>query len=315
MTLPSYDELPVTASGGRTAWHLFGDDDNVGMVNLQTAERVVAAAGLVRRGAVFSLNVSFDLFNPSLAAPSRGTARHRVDAVHLPFATGCDDVLDNFYPQANSQWDSLGHASYGPDEFYNGVTEAQIRAGERNTIEHWANRGIVGRAVVLDLTDGASYDPGTNHSFTVEDLEAARVRAGVEYAPGDTLLLHTGYAQWYSQQSAAAKAEMPAKLTTVGIEHSEAMCRYLWNAHPSAIACDTFSVEVWPPSFDPAEAPFGFIHQMLIGGFGIALGELWWLADLAADCKQDGVYECLLVSAPLNVPGGIGSTANALAIK
>ena len=33
-----------------------------------------------------------------------------------------------------------------------------------------------------------------------------------------------------------------------------------------------------------------------------------------ADCARDGVHEFLLTSAPLNTPGGIGSTANALAV-
>jgi hypothetical protein len=47
----------------------------------------------------------------------------------------------------------------------------------------------------------------------------------------------------------------------------------------------------------------------------MALGELWWLSDLAGDCAADGVYEMFLVSAPLNAPGGIGSPANAVAIK
>jgi hypothetical protein len=54
---------------------------------------------------------------------------------------------------------------------------------------------------------------------------------------------------------------------------------------------------------------------MLIGQFGMALGELWWLRDLAGDCAADGIYEMFLVSAPLNAPGGIGSPANAVAIK
>ena len=61
--------------------------------------------------------------------------------------------------------------------------------------------------------------------------------------------------------------------------------------------------------------PFGFLNNMLIGQFGMALGELWWLSDLASDCAADRVYEMFLVSAPLNAPGGIGSPANAVAIK
>ena len=59
----------------------------------------------------------------------------------------------------------------------------------------------------------------------------------------------------------------------------------------------------------------GFLHRVLIGQFGMALGELWWTEDLAADCEADGVHEMFLTSAPLNAPGGIGSPANALAFK
>ena len=47
----------------------------------------------------------------------------------------------------------------------------------------------------------------------------------------------------------------------------------------------------------------------------MALGELWHLDDLAADCAVDGVCEFFLASAPLNVRGGIGSPPNALALK
>jgi len=39
------------------------------------------------------------------------------------------------------------------------------------------------------------------------------------------------------------------------------------------------------------------------------------LNALAADCANDGRYTGLLTAAPLNVRGGVGSTANALALK
>ena len=45
------------------------------------------------------------------------------------------------------------------------------------------------------------------------------------------------------------------------------------------------------------------------------LGEQFQLAPLAADCAQDGRYEFMLVSAPLNVEGGVASPPNAVAIK
>jgi hypothetical protein len=45
------------------------------------------------------------------------------------------------------------------------------------------------------------------------------------------------------------------------------------------------------------------------------LGEMWWLQDLADDCAADGVWEFMAVSSPLNIPGGVGSPPNAVAIK
>ena len=45
------------------------------------------------------------------------------------------------------------------------------------------------------------------------------------------------------------------------------------------------------------------------------IGELWWLDALADDCAQDGVYEFFLVTQPLNLPRGVGSPPNAVAIK
>ena len=47
----------------------------------------------------------------------------------------------------------------------------------------------------------------------------------------------------------------------------------------------------------------------------MALGELWWLGDLARSCRADGRFEVFFTAAPSHVIGGIGSPANALAIK
>jgi kynurenine formamidase len=315
--LPSYADLPPAADGGRSAWGLFGRDDNLGLVNLMTPERIAAAAGLVRRGRLFCLDMPLGSISPALAA-FRGTPRHRV--LHAPGTAGFDDVYDNFYPQASSQWDSLAHVGYAPDQMYNGATEPEILAGTRNTIEHWARHGMAGRAVLLDveralLDAGRPYNPGVNAEFDVEDLELARRQAGVEFAPGDIILLHTGFAAWYLQQPSEVKVRLHGNPATPGVAHTEAICEYLWNSHAAAIASDTFAVESFPPDRSEQARPFGFLHSMLIGQLGMALGELWWLADLAQDCAADGVHEMFLVSAPMNAPGGIGSPANAVAIK
>jgi kynurenine formamidase len=315
--LPNYADLPPAPLGGRSAWGLFGAEDNLGLVNLMTPQRIAAAARLVRRGRVFCLDMPLGSVSPALAT-FRGAPRHHV--IHQPGTVGFDDVYDNFYPQASSQWDSLAHVGYAPDQMYNGATEREVLAGTRNTIDHWARHGMAGRAVLLDVERamrdaGWPYDPGDSSAIGVADLELARRMAGVEYAPGDIILLHTGFAAWYVRQPGQVKNRLHGNVTAPGLEHSEAVCEYLWNSRAAAIASDTFGVEVFPADRSPQAHPFGFLHHMLIGQFGMALGELWWLDDLAGDCAADGVYEMFLVSAPLNAPGGIGSPANAVAIK
>jgi len=313
--LPRYAELPPAAKGGRSAWGVFGAEDQIGTLNLLTPERVAAAARLIERGDRFPLDAPIDLFSPALTS-RRGVPRHQV--LHRAGTSSFDDVYDNFYPQAGSQWDSLGHVGYDLDAFYNGASEADVASGRRNTIEHAAAHGIAGRGVLLDVeraltSRGRAYDPGISTPISVEDLELARSDAALAITPGDLLLVHTGFARWYAGQPTEVRAELPSDLRAPGLEHSEAVCEWLWDQHVAVIASDTFAVEAWPR--DLAEMPFGYLHRVLIGQFGLSLGELWWLADLAEDCAADGRYEMFVTAAPMRAPGGIGSPANALAIK
>ncbi|MEP7022586.1 MAG: cyclase family protein [Actinomycetota bacterium] len=318
MQLPSYDELPPAPRGGRSGWGLFGAGDNVGLMNLQTPARVAAAAAEVQRGAVFPLSAEVRLFDPPMYG--RRLAVHRV--LTAPDDPGLDDELDSFNPQSSSQWDSLGHVPYATDAFFNGATKDDVISRGRGTVDHWARRGIAGRGVLLDVEQviggaGRGYDPGAAIALTVDDLEQCRAAAGVDYQPGDVLLLYTGFGTWYLRQDAAGRAQAAQErtLTAAGVEHTEDMARYLWDSHVSAVVSDNPSVEVWPPDWSREARPFGFLHRMLIGQFGMALGELWWLSDLAQDCREDGRHTMFICSAPLHVAGGISSPPNALAIK
>ena len=80
----------------------------------------------------------------------------------------------------------------------------------------------------------------------------------------------------------------------------------------AAVAADNPALEAMPFSRESVD---GWLHYRLIPMLGIAVGELWQLDPLADDCARDGVWEGMLTSAPLRVPGGIGSPANALALK
>ncbi len=311
--LPSYRQLPELANGVRSGWGLFGDDDSVGLMNLLTPERIVGAAGLVRKGSVFRLDLPANTISPPPFG--RGATRHTV-LERDPNGLGLDDVIDNYFPQSGSQWDSLGHVGYSPDAWYNGATRQQVKSGERNTIDFWAARGIVARGVIVDVSAAVEAKGGhaAAPAITPEDIEAARAAQGVEVRPGDVLLLRTGFLAWYREQGLAVRTDLaaPATARLTGIDHGEAMAEYLWDLHVSAIVADTFGLEVFP--WD-REDTYGFLHPILIGQFGMGIGELWDLDALAADCAADSVREFLLVSAPIYVKGGIGSPANAVAIN
>ncbi len=316
--LPTYDELARNDRGIPSAWGLFGAEDDCGLMNLLTPERSRAAAELVRRGEVFPLDAPLDYFHPPLFG--RPALRREVQKARDGW--GLNEVLNDFNPQSSSQWDALSHVSFELDAFYNGRTRDDVIEHGHNTIDHWARRGIVARGVLLDLertarTAGRPYDPGSSHAFSVADLEEARLAAGIEFAIGDVIVLRTGFVDWYGGIDATERERISSReeLAACGVEHTEAMARYLWDTHAVAVAADCPSLEVWPMDHSRELWPFGCLHQIILGQFGMAIGELWWLEQLAEDCAHDGVHQFLLTSAPLHSRGSFGSTANALAIK
>lgn len=318
--LPRYRDLPRTEEGIGSAWGLFGPDDSIGLMNLLTEAKSREAAQLVRRGKVFALDYPIDIMTPPLfgrGAPTHTTKGHSWTVEHGP-TRGLDDKVDNLFLQGGTQWDSLGHVAYDVDRYWNGRTTDEVRGG-RNTIDHLANRGIVTRGVLLDVAALVAErgGPGEPVPITVDDLEAARVRAGLEIERGDIVLVHTGFVEWYLEQPTETRVRLADRdlITATGIAHGEDMAEYLWDLHIAAIASDAAALEWFPTSRAPGTTPFDFMHRVLIGQFGMMLGELWRLGPLARDCASDGVHEFMLMSAPLNVPSGIGSPANALALK
>ena len=68
----------------------------------------------------------------------------------------------------------------------------------------WANHGICGRGVLLDLVSyytknggDLPYDPWTTYGISVADLEAVAKHQDVQFRRGDILLLRVGFIQKY----------------------------------------------------------------------------------------------------------------------
>jgi hypothetical protein len=56
------------------------------------------------------------------------------------------------------------------------------------------------------------------------------------------------------------------------------------------------------------------MHEVFLGGWGMPIGEMFYVEKLAEECRRLGRWTFFFVSEPLNVIGGIASPPNALAI-
>lgn len=307
--LPPYREL---VDGN--AWGVFGDDDQLGTIGLLSPDRVRDSAALVRRGAVFNLDLPLHL-------PARPFGRLRQPLRQSMFelrgGKGLDERLE-LYPQFSSQWDGLAHGSYDGQTFYNGIQREEITGGPGSKlgIDVWARHGIVGRGVLLDVADycerelGTPIDPQSRFLITVDLLERTAASQGVVLRQADILMVRTGVAAHILAQGDEAAEPLPDGFQVPGLEPSQDTIEWIWDMHFAAVTADNMAVEAWP--FDSEDA---FMHATLLPRLGVALGELFNYEDLAMDCRTDGCFECMFVASPLNVAGGVGSPANALAIK
>jgi len=315
-TLPTYAQLSERTDAPRGSnWGLFGADDQLGTINFLTPERVVASARLVRKGAVFPLNLPLHLPDPPLF--NRGRYVHHITGGQGEQRLGHDDYLDNFYLQASSQWDSLAHVGHPRHGLYNGVQAAEVTGeeGSKNGLDHWAQRGIAGRGVLLDVArhlaaQGDPIDANSSRAITAPELDATAEAQDVTVQPGDIVLVRTGWEQMYLAAERQARERIASDLRAPGLQGSIEMAAWLWDHRVAAVASDCPALEPWP-----WDLSVGTLHVRALCYLGLPLGELWHLEDLASDCATDGAYEFLLTSSPLNLRGGIGSPPNALALK
>ncbi|MBI4259650.1 MAG: cyclase family protein [Actinobacteria bacterium] len=296
-------------------WGRWGDDDEVGTLNLITPEARARGATLARSGKAFTLGVEFGPQGPQVFESPIG----RFNPQHYMLAAGTsfgdppvfrysDDVV-SMPLQAATQWDSLAHVHY--DELlYNGYRADQVlglAGASRNGIDRLAAVPLVTKGVLLDVARLKGVDrlaPST--LVTVEDLDAAVESEGVTIDPGDVVLLRTGHITTFTADTDRATFNwMPPG---VGL----AAAAWLRERDVAAIAADTPTVEVLPSENPALISP---LHLLAIRDMGMPLGEIFDLEALAADCADDGVYEFLFGAQPIGFVGGIGSPVNPVAVK
>jgi kynurenine formamidase len=310
-----------------STWGLFGEDDDLGTVNFLTPEKIIAAAGLIRSGQVFNLDLPVGVFEIPV--------NHREAPTHTIFSNAFyhrDDKLDGLYLQGATQIDGLRHFAHPKYGFYNGTPAADIEVGTTALgIDRMVEHGIVGRGVLLDIARyrehvGQPIEHGELTGISMEDLEACVGSQDLRLDGGDIVLIRTGWLGYFLGLGEEERRRFPENVRSTGLEQSEELIEWLWDNQIALLAADNLAVEVVPalpssPFFgDPDLSDLtgihrGMAHPILLGLLGLPLGELWWLDDLAESCEKDRCWEFFLSSHPLNVIGGVGAPANAFAIR
>ncbi|KAG9239999.1 hypothetical protein BJ878DRAFT_431234 [Calycina marina] len=328
----TFDSLPDK----RKVWNGApgSNEEGLGRLILLTPDVIAdAAKSCIKTGHRVSLN--WDLTKLEIANFNRAPTQHLV--VPLLGGVAYDDVYI-FNPQQSSQWDGLRHFSApfptpeNPAQrlFYNGVTSAEItdRSNTRIGLQYWAKEGICGRGVLLDYAEYAKrqsivYNTLSDHSIPLSVLLAIAKEQNLTFRRGDILFVRIGFTkEWDTEMTSEAKFEY-AKSTNpqhAGVEGTEEMLRWIWDEGFAAVAGDAVSFEVYPSkkSYSRGEGEVEveglFMHEFLLAGWGMPIGEMFDLEELSVRCRKENRWDFFVTSSPLNMPGGVSSPPNCLAI-
>lgn len=285
-----------------------------------TPQKAAQAAALVRTGETFSLDLPLDtepLVGPPLGRPGlvhharmHNEVRPRGDEGYVVVN---DDVIE-LSMQGTSHWDALAHwgAIEKDDDavFYGGanLTETFPGFGAKTLGMGLLGGAVVTRGVLLDVVAHVHGPDATvlDDDVTIDSalIEAILEAQKVAIGPGDAVCFRTGFhARVAEGRFTFADGASP---TAPGL--SLDALDLLGPAGVFALISDN-------PSVEPVPMPTGRFHTLALKHWGIHLGELWVLDDLAAACRADGRYEFMLVSSPLTLSTAFGSPANAVAIR
>ena len=281
-------------------WGRWGDDDQLGALNLITPEVTAAAAATVRSGRTVSCARTLN----TLAAPDNPSpvAHHMIGTATEGY--GADYVALAPHGFATSHIDALCHI-FHEGRIFNGYPAETVTAhGATRLGIHHLQSGIVTRGVLLDvpaLRGTDALEPG--EPIFPDDLEAAEERAGLQVGPGDALLVRTGRWRWRDEHGPWDLGRQAAGL--------DASCLpWLRQRDVATLGSDGVS-DVLPSRVDGVAMP---IHTVTIVVLGVHLMDNLDLDTLGTACGEEGRWEFLFTVAPLVLRRGTASPVNPIAV-
>ena len=312
-TLPTADDIRGYFKS-LSNWGRWGEDDQLGAINLITPEKRLQAVGLVKKG------ITVTLARPVVAEPS-ADASVPPSLFMLESGEGWDSTPGKkeatshgameyigmvFHGWVITHVDSLAHIFLG-DKTYNGHPANMVRTRGGAQIESidLLKDGVVTRGVLFDMPTlkGVDYMQGGEALFP-EDLDAAEEKFNVKVQPGDVLLIRSG--NWERR-----KALGPVDPMVHGASGLHAACLPWLHDRDIAMLGGDLAQDVIPSGYPEFPLP---VHQVILPVMGRWILDNCNLEDLANLCKQENRWEFLVVVNPLRMANGTGAPVNPIAI-
>src|SRR5262245_35197411 len=261
---------------------------------------------------IAAVNPPYSMFLNATHASTRGTFG---DGGKLSFTS----EIQQFSGQHGApSIDAIGHI--GRDgKLFGGVDAAAATADTRGIgrsgvganldITHFPNGRLVNRGVLLDVArfvNGDLTPLPAKFEITGQHLERTARAQRVDLERGDTILIRTGWGQYFGSNPSLYKGDFSPG---PGVDGAQ----FLVRAGASAVGADTLTFEQRPPLFGtPGTPSFQVfpVHMLLIADNGINIIENYFLEELA----EARAYEFLLVVPPLKIRGGTGSALRSFAL-
>jgi len=293
-------------------WGRWGDDDEIGTLNLITDDVVRSAVAEIRVGKRIALGIPLDETGPQTGiVPGRVNPTRTMLSINQPYLRGdvnnfcnSDDTV-TMGLQSCTHWDALGHVSY-EGRIYNGYPSDVVDARGATRCGIDKVETLVSRGVLLDVARAKGVDRIEGpYAITARDLDEAAELAGVEVASGDVVCVRTGHIQLLfegERERYIAPAPGPSLQSVEWFrEHDVA-----------AVATDSYTGEVFPREVKGTYLP---VHLLHLVDMGMTQGQNFDFEKLSADCVEDGRYAFFIDASPQPFTYAVGTPVNPVVIK
>jgi kynurenine formamidase len=288
-------------------WGRWGQDDELGTLNLLTPERRMAGTQLVKRG--LSISLAREI-SPTHAVDNPAPMLHHMLTSGEGAVEGFRGMTDWFavacHGFAVTHVDSLNHIAWD-GTIFNGRSAEVVttqRGGAFGSVGVGAGK-MMGRGVLLDVPRARGVDwLDLGDAVYVEDLERCEQLTGCDVGSGDILLIRTG-------RDARTRDVGPWDFWSEGTPGLDASCLpWLRERDIAVLVCDT-AQDVMPSGYDDIPTP---VHTVGIVAMGLWLLDNAYLEELAAECFRSSVWEFLFACEPLLLKNSTGSPVTPVAV-